>query len=46
MSREEILNTRFGLFLDLISCLGVFNGGSKLKKTKKKMSFEEAIELN
>lgn len=46
MSREEILNTRFGLFLDLISCLGVFNGGSKLKKAKKKMSFEEAIELN
>lgn len=45
MSRNEILNTRFGLFIDMMSCLGVFNGNSKLKKVRKVMSFEEAIEL-
>lgn len=45
MTRAEILNTRFGTFLDMISCMNVFDGGANLKKTRKKMSFEEAIEL-
>lgn len=45
MSRIEILNTRFGLFIDMLSCLKVFNGDAILKKKPKVMSFEEAIEL-
>ena len=45
MRREEILNCLYGLFIDLMSCQAVVDGTSKLKKQKKKMSFEEAIEL-
>ena len=45
MNREEILNMRFGTFVDMISCMNVFNGGAKLKKKARYMAFEEAIEL-
>lgn len=40
MSREEVLSTRWGEMLDLISCHAIYNG-AKPKKKKKHKSFEE-----
>ena len=44
MARQDILNEVFGSFIDLISCLAVFNGNA-VQKDRKNWSFEEAIEL-
>lgn len=45
MRRDEILNCRYGLFIDLMNCRSVVNGTANLKNQKKKMLFEDAIEL-
>lgn len=42
MTRQEVMDTRVGEMLDLISCLSVYNGGAR---EKKRMSYEEAIAL-
>lgn len=34
MSAEETLNTRWGLFLDLMACMAIDNGGAEEKKKK------------
>ena len=44
MTREEVLNTRYGEMLDLIACYGVFNGAFK-EKNKKVGRYEEAVKL-
>ncbi len=43
MTRQEILNTRYGEFMDLLSCLAVYNGAAKEKP--KKLSFDDALLL-
>lgn len=43
MTRQEVLNTRYGEFVDLLSCLAVYNGAAKEKP--KKLSFDEALLL-
>lgn len=45
MSREEVINTVYGEMLDMISCFAIYKGSARVKKSKKKMSFEEAIML-
>lgn len=42
MTRQEVLNTRYGEFKDLLSCLAVYNGAVK---EKKKISFDDALLL-
>ena len=44
MSKQEILCTRYGEMCDMISCFAIFNG-AELKKKKKKMTFDEFMEL-
>lgn len=41
MNREEILNTRWGLFLDLMACAAIDSGGAEEKQ--KKLSLEDII---
>ena len=41
MNAEETLNTRWGLFLDLMSCSAIDNGGAEEKK--KKLTQEQII---
>lgn len=45
MTEQEVLNTRYGEMLDMISCFAIYKGSARLKKQKKKMTFEDAIEL-
>lgn len=45
MTRQEILNTRYGEMLDMIACLAIYNGNAKEKKKKHKYTFDEAIQL-
>lgn len=45
MTEQEVLNTRYGAMLDMINCFAIYKGTARLAKKKKKMSFEEAIEL-
>ena len=47
MTKEEVLHTRYGEMLDLISCYQIENCGLKLKKhtRKKPWTYDEAIAL-
>lgn len=42
MSTEETLNTRWGLFLDLMACAAIDSGGAEPKK-KKKLTQEQIL---
>lgn len=44
MGRQEILETPYGEFMDLIACDSISRGKGKQKK-KKKMTFDEFISL-
>lgn len=44
MSRQEIINTRYGEMCDMISCSAIYNGATPAKK-KKSWSIEEALQL-
>lgn len=44
MGRQEILATRYGEMLDMIACLAIQNG-AKPKKKRKRLRYEDAIEL-
>ena len=43
MSREEILCTRFGEMIDMISCYAVFKGFAK--ETHRITDFDEAMQV-
>lgn len=45
MSRQEILITRYGEMMDLITCLDIYEGRANYKAPKKKYTFLEAIKL-
>lgn len=45
MSRQEILVTRYGEMLDMISCLAIYNGSAKPKKKPRKYSYAEVMRL-
>ena len=44
MGRQEIQATRYGEMLDMIACLAIQNG-AKPKKKRKRLRYEDAIEL-
>lgn len=44
MQRQEILNTRYGEMIDMITCLAIYNGRAEEKPEKKHYKFEEIIE--
>jgi hypothetical protein len=44
MNRREIMESRFGEMLDMISCFSIWNGQAKEKKHRK-FTYEEAIAL-
>lgn len=45
MTTREILATRYGEMLDVISCIMVDSGNARQKKKKKHWTFDEAIAL-
>lgn len=45
MGRQEILTTRYGEMLDLISCLAIYNGVAEPGETRRKLSFDETLEV-
>ena len=46
MAKQEILLTRYGEMLDMISCYAIYNGNAKEKHAKRKWKYEDAIALN
>lgn len=45
MDKAEILDTRYGEMLDMINCLKIFNGNARQKKQRRRLSYDEAINL-
>lgn len=45
MSRQEILCTPLGEMRDMISCLAIYEGMARPAKKKKKMSYDEVMEM-
>lgn len=45
MNRQEILVTRYGEMMDMISCLAIYEGHANPKKKKKEMTFDEVMSL-
>ena len=45
MTREETMTTRFGEFMDLLSCDAIATGKAKYKRPKKRMSPEEMLNV-
>lgn len=43
MSREDILNTRYGQMIDLINCHAIYSGVVNQVKKKKVLSVLEAL---
>lgn len=43
MNRQEIMHTRYGEMLDMISCLAVYSGAATEKK--KKMRMEDILQM-
>lgn len=43
MSKQETLNCPYGLFLDLLTCLSIYEGHAKPKKPP--MSMDEFLKL-
>lgn len=45
MTREETMNTKWGEFVDLLSCQAIENGSAKQKPPKKTWDIFEALSL-
>lgn len=45
MARQEILVTRVGEMLDMISCLAIYNGTARPKRKRRKLSYQEIMKL-
>jgi hypothetical protein len=46
MERQDVLNSRFGEFEDLMSCLSIYNGAAEQVTKKKPQTFDEIMALN
>ena len=44
MRRAEILTTRYGEMLDMISCLAIYNGAEPARE-RPRLSLEETLEV-
>ena len=45
MDRQEILITRYGEMLDMITCIAIYNGSLVPKEEKKKLTYDEIMAL-
>lgn len=45
MKPTEVMCTKMGEMLDMITCLSIYNGSAEPKEKKKRMSYDEAIAL-
>lgn len=45
MEKREILITRYGEMLDMITCFAIYNGSVKEKPHKKKWKYEDVIAM-
>lgn len=45
MARQEIMVTRYGELLDMIACLAIYEGRAEPAPEKKKMSYDEVMNL-
>jgi len=45
MTQQETLSTTYGVFMDLLACDAVSKGQAKLKRRKKKISFDEFLAM-
>lgn len=45
MNEQEIMDTRYGDMLDMISCFSIYKGAAKQKKKKRKLTYDEVIRL-
>lgn len=45
MEKREILTTRYGEMLDLISCFAIYNGNAEPGTNPRKFGFDEALEV-
>lgn len=45
MQRAEIINTRYGEMLDMISALSIYDGRASAAEKKKTLSFDEIMKL-
>lgn len=45
MDKQEVMNTRYGEMMDMISCFSIYRGAAKQARRKKKLTYEEIIKL-
>ena len=45
MGRQEILTTRYGELLDLISCLAIYSGSAEPAGQSRTLSIDESLEV-
>jgi len=45
MNRQEVLNSPYGEFMDLISCLSVYNGNAEVVEKKKAKTFDDVMSM-
>lgn len=45
MDKAEIMDTKVGEMLDMISCMTIYNGAARQKPKRRHMSYDEAINL-
>lgn len=46
MGRQDVLNSRFGEFQDLMACLAIYNGSAEQVKKKKPKTFDEIMMMD
>lgn len=45
MEKREILTTRYGEMLDLISCFAIYNGNAEPGTKSRNLNIDEALEV-
>ena len=45
MQKQEILNTRYGELIDMVSCLAIYNGADPKRRNKVLTDFDAVMAL-
>lgn len=45
MQKTEILDLKYGEMMDMINCMTIYNGGAKQKAKRRRLSYDDAINL-
>lgn len=45
MSKQAVLSSPYGEFMDILACDAIYNGSAKQKHKKKKMEFDDFMAL-